>query len=260
MTYKFHMLAAFFSVCLSASSGFTQSNPNLRRSEFLTLTRLLSTAKDFRVRVQAALGLRKFSNDALGEEALVALHVALGDKHPAVRQTAASSIDVIRHNHEAALKASSAETRYVVELGDMDNQSGLWGETMKEVLKKLVRDELGRVKGMAVASEPGGAGVRDRKQVPRVKVMGNLVRVVRDRNPRDTRIQCEVTLTLIDEKHNTLKGQLKGVATGIQPSSSPAHAGSTEERRVMLHALYAAVRSAVSRLPVAMDRLTSATL
>jgi hypothetical protein len=277
------------------------------------LTRQLSSASDFRVRVQAAFALGNLRD----ESSIPALSRALGDSNPAVRAAAATaigrigstrglpalqraqrdssaavrlqverSIEMIRDAGEQHATArptvgTSARrgtrvtaypaieivpteqsipwprVRYVVTLGEMENRSGFANEALEGVLRSEVTRQLNVVRGIAVMQseiyidDRAEREIR-RRRIPNIRLDGNITRVQRQQRGRDLSVRCEISLILLDHAQRSLKGELRGAATGTEPRH-PRN-GSEQERRLAEQALSGAVRSAMSNATDAIAR------
>ena len=144
---------------------------------------------DFRVRVQAALLVGR----TRPEGARHALEEALGDAHPAVRTAAAAALAIVgdpaavaalqahvkgeasgaaRAQMQATIASLSrapaddarpknAHPRYVVELGDMRNATGVRGDELSSVLREAARAQAEQL--------PGRRRVRRRRPARRAR-------------------------------------------------------------------------------------------
>ncbi len=147
--------------------------------------------------------------------------------------------------------------RYVVTLGDMHNRSGFANESLEGVLRSEVTRQLHVVQSIAVMQseiyidDRAEREIR-RRRLPNIRLDGNITQVQRQRRGRDLSIRCEISLILLDHAQRSLKGELRGAATGTEPRHQRDY--QEQERRLAEQALSGAVRSAMSNVTDAIAR------
>ena len=148
--------------------------------------------------------------------------------------------------------------RYVVVLGDVENQSNYRGaEPLLGDFRSHVRRNLNLLRGVAVFESSSAIPAQARRQIqrrglPTLRLDGNLVNVNRSRRAREVLVRCEVNLVVLTEPGRDLRGMMSGAATG---SEVLRRAGRREQEvRLAGQALSAAVRSAMSSAPSALQR------
>jgi len=145
--------------------------------------------------------------------------------------------------------------RYVVLVGSLENRSGYAGDSMAQVFRSEVEQNLRLVRGVAVLNAGSGLDGRTereirRRRLPKLRVDGNLARIDRRSQGRELVVRCEVSLMLMDEPDRILRGMLSGAATGSDALRGPRR--TEQERRLAEQALAGAVRSAISGVPRAL--------
>jgi len=225
------------------------------------------------VRAAAATALGRIGSD----RALPALRRATRDDSAAVRLQVQRSMGLIERGPEAPTQVAAAvdrsgvyptisvmptessiswpRVRYVVFLGDMNNRSGYAGGTMAGLLRTEVGRHLQLLRGVAVMQSPSAVDARarremDRRRLPKLRLDGNVVALERRQRGRDLTIRCEVSLMLLDEPQRSLRGELRGAASGTEIR----RVRSDQEIRLAQQALQGAVRSAMSNAPQAFAR------
>jgi hypothetical protein len=139
--------------------------------------------------------------------------------------------------------------RYVVSVGTMRNASGFAGEDLTGLLRSEVMDQLQIVRGVAVMPNASAIDRRARNEIrrrrlPHLRLDGSVAGVQRQRRGRELSVRCEVALMLVDGHAQSIRGELRGAATG----SAPPRRGNRgqQEQQLAAQALSGAVRSAMS--------------
>ena len=236
------VVACIALICATASISPAQDANTAKRD--------LSSADDFRVRVEAALVLGK----AKGADARGALEKALSDPHPAVRAASAAALraqgDVAaipaleRHfasEGSGAVKSqirtsidslrgggggggggngsnvSAAVPKYVVQLGAMKNLTNVRGEQLSQVMRSAARQRAASIPG-AVLNE---GGQMPAGHVPVVVLDGSLLRMSQQSQSNgNVAFSAQVEFSLRKVPEHTLKASLTGAATSIGTATS----------------------------------------
>jgi hypothetical protein len=209
----------------------------------------ITDSDDFRLRVSAALILGRSHADG----ALPLLVRALSDPHPAVRTAAAAALGAL--GDPAAIPAiercagaessaivrmqlrSSAlvlrrggpgswETaRYVIELGDMKNRSGIRGEQPSGILRSSTRTYAASLPGAVVTEgiDPGARREAANRHLHVLELDGSLQRLTQGQLDTQLTIAAQVEFSLRRVPEQALKGTLSGAATSIGSTSALAH-------------------------------------
>jgi hypothetical protein len=199
------------------------------------------------VRLQVSASLRAIESGERREAALPAARARAdhGARFPAI--TVIPSEDRIRW----------PRMRYIVFLGEMQNRARFGGDGMASLLRSEVGRNLGMLRNVVVwePNRPfdarGQAEIR-RRNLPKLRLDGNVVTLQRQNRGADLAIRCEVSLMLLDEPQRALRGELRGAATGSEPRRSRSRRA--QERRLAEQALEGAVRSAMSNVHQAIQR------
>jgi len=258
---------ALFAVALAALVNGASAQP------LGDLLQKVSSAPDFRVRVQAALELGKTK----GRAARIALESALDDENAAVRAAAAAGLKVMRdpqaivalEKHETdsspAVRAqikNSIETlrladspgkaeekpELVVQVGKMrsSNANGAVEETVARASKIHLRE----LPGIAVVDE-GDEPTPARRHIPTVMVTGRVKQLEASRDGASMTYRASIEFVL-----HKMPGQtIKGVVTGSARASGAVSSGEDGARSIAdlrKSAIEAAVESAVRRAPQAL--------
>lgn len=144
--------------------------------------------------------------------------------------------------------------RYVVVVGDMANRSGFASSTMASQLRAEVARNLALLRGVAVLSAPADRAQQRqirRRNLPQLRLEGNVAVVERTSRRRELSVRCEVSLVLLDEPQRNIRGMLSGAATGTEERRRNRN---QQEQRLAQQALSAAVRSAMSSASSALSR------
>ncbi len=208
----------------------------------------LAGGDDFRLRVTSALILGK--SHAPG--ARPALEVALSDPHPAVRAAAAAALAAYgdpgaipaleKHTGDSSASVRAQVTsaigalrkrvadpwenaRYVVQLGDMKNRSGVRGEQPTGILRAAALTHAGSLPG-AVVSDGADAHVLTEaasRKLPVLALDGSLQRLSQGQHESELRIMAQVEFSLRRMPSQSLKGTLSGAATTIGSTTALAN-------------------------------------
>jgi hypothetical protein len=235
---------------------------------------MLEEARGFRVRARAAIALgqtgdlahvpvlerglrdkhplvRAACATALGHlnatHAIPALRVATSDRSARVAKQARIALSVIEgHRPGAPSRQDASESRklrYAFVIGDMQNRSGVFGDEITQTLTTSLLRELSVLEGAAVlTSKAEIRRLRDERAVPIFRLDGVVTELVRAHSDRDVSLRCTVSFLVLDEGQRTLRGTLRGAATGTE-GRNPTVA--SQDQRVARKALEGAVRSAL---------------
>jgi hypothetical protein len=218
----------------------------------------VTEADDFRLRVSAALILGK----SHAEGARPLLEKALSDGHPAVRTAAAAALAVygdpaaipaleahaadssasvraqvrtsltsLKNAAQAAQNAQNAtagpwqNARYVVQLGDMKNRTGIRGEQPSGVLRNAARTHAASLPGAIVAdgSSPQVLVEAANRHVPVLAIDGAVQRLTQGQKDSDLLVVAQVEFSVRRVPEQSLKGTLSGSATSIGSPSALAN-------------------------------------
>jgi hypothetical protein len=208
----------------------------------------ITGSDDFRLRVSAALVLGR--NHADGARPL--LEQALSDAHPAVRTAAAAALGALGDpaaipalDHAAGTELSASvktqmrasatllrrvpvgawqNARYVIELGDMKNRTGIRGEQPSGILRNSTRTYATNLPG-AVVTEGVDPGARQEAASRHLHVLaldGTVQRLTEGRRDTQLTIAAQVEFSLRRVPEQSLKGTLSGSATSIGSTSALA--------------------------------------
>jgi hypothetical protein len=226
--------------------------------------------------------LRAAAATALGRigsaRGLPALRRARRDQSAAVRMQVNRSIEMIQ-NASRSRRASSSRgnrrpmieimpredriqwprVRYVVTLGDMENRSNFRSESLEATLRHEVTRQLRVLRGVAVLQSEIHLDDRARREMrrrdlPQLRLDGNIAQVRKQRRGRDVSVRCEISLMLLDGRHRALRGELRGAATGTEPRRRDRAQRAEQEQRLAQQALQGAVRSAMANARQALAR------
>ncbi len=197
----------------------------------------LATSDDFRVRVSAALVLGR-SHAAGSRESL---ERALNDPHPAVRAAAAAALGALGDaaaipalerraateqaaNAKAQMRSSIDQlrsgspawqgARYVVQMGDMRNNTSVRGDDLTRVLHNAAKARARALQGAIVTD--GSENVlrlASQRHLPVVTLDGAITALTQDRAGANVTFHAQVEFAL--RKDQTLKGTLTGAATSF---------------------------------------------
>jgi hypothetical protein len=208
----------------------------------------VTDADDFRLRVRAALVLGKSHDPA----ARPLLEVALSDSHPAVRTAAAAALAVYgdpaaipalqRHAGDssssvkaqiqtaiATLQKGSEATwqtaKFVVQLGDMKNRTGVRGEQPSGVLRSATRTHAAALPGAIVTdgTDPQLLQEAASHHVPVLALDGSIQKLTQGQSDTELRIAAQVEFSMRRMPEQSLKGTLSGTATSIGSTSALAN-------------------------------------
>jgi hypothetical protein len=238
-----------------------------------TAMRDLAQSSDFRVRTNAALFVGRLRPPG-GRQAL---ELALADPHATVRGAAASALvafgdsaataalerrlasepsPAVRARIQAALdglrgvtaaqaadtrRGLSSETRVVLRLGTMRNNTGVRGEDLRRVLHDAVRERARSVRGAEVAdSDAALLAQAAARHVPVMTLDGLLSHLTETLADGNVQVRAMVEFALRREQE--LRGVLSGAATSLGSSQTISDQG---RRRLQDDAVDGAVQSAL---------------
>lgn len=205
----------------------------------------VTDAEDFRLRVRAALILGK-SHDA---SARPLLEAALSDSHPAVRTAAAAALAAFgdpgaipalqRHAGDASSSVKAQiqtaiavlqkgtegawqNAKFVVQLGDMKNRTGLHGEQPSGVLRNATRTHASALPGTIVTDGTDAQLLQEAasRHVPVVALDGSLQKLTQGQQDTELRIVAQVEFSMRRMPEQSLRGVLSGAATSIGSTSA----------------------------------------
>jgi hypothetical protein len=206
----------------------------------------VTDADDFRLRVSAALTLGK----TRAEGARPLLEQALTDAHPAVRTAAAAALGVygdpaaiavltrasndsspsvraqVRASIASLQRAAAgpwASARYVVQLGDMKNRTGVRGAEPSGILRSAARTHAAALPGAVLADTPDILVEAASRHVPVLAIDGSVERLTQGQKDSDLLVVAQVEFSLRRIPEQSLKGTLTGSATSIGSVSALAN-------------------------------------
>lgn len=233
----------------------------------------LGRARDpqYRVALEQALrdrheAVRAAAASSLGQlgmpQSIPALEALRSDSSTAVRAQATQAIAMIRANAQRTGQATPlalaqpqapasardwGRVRVAVVIGQTTGQTTpITG--LVERLREEIVSNLGRVDSFAVfpserAVDATSRGNIQSRNIPLVRIDGQLANVHAEERPSDVAVRCDVTLTLLEQPGGNLRGMLRGTATGREERDRDLVG---QRRRLALAALASAVRSASS--------------
>jgi len=231
------------------------------------------------VRAAAATALGKLGD----RQAIRALRRAMRDSSASVRMQAQRSIQRLREAAEepstprrtprtrgtrgryptvavapeARRRTPWSRVRYVIVLGDISDRSNTrMGRAAVGTLREEMKAALTLHRGVKVFDSPSMIDERDRRQIqrrrlPKLRLEGNVVDIDRSRQRSEVSVRAEVRLVLLSEPGRNLRGMMSGAATGSEP---PRRNRRAQVQRLAERAVSAAVRSALSDAPSALQR------
>lgn len=231
------------------------------------------------VRAAAATALGKLGD----RQAIRALRRATRDSSASVRMQAQRSIERLREAAEepatpqrtprtrgtsgryptvsvvpeARNRTPWSRVRYVIVLGDISDRSNTrMGRAAVGTLREEMKAALTLHRGVKVFDSPAMIDERDRRQIqrrrlPKLRLEGNVVDIDRSRQRSEVSVRAEVRLVLLSEPGRNLRGMMSGAATGSEP---PRRNRREQVQRLAQRAVSAAVRSALSDAPSALQR------
>lgn len=231
------------------------------------------------VRAAAATALGKLGD----RRAIRALRRATRDSSASVRMQAQRSIRRLREAQEPSQPQRSprantgtngrypsvtvapearratpwSRVRYVIVLGDISDRSNTrMGRAAVGTLREEMKAALTLHRGVRVFDSPAMIDERDRRQIrrrrlPKLRLEGNVVDIDRRRQRSEISVRAEVRLVLLSEPGRNLRGMMSGAATGSEP---PRRNRRAQVQRLAERAVSAAVRSALSDAPSALQR------
>jgi hypothetical protein len=220
----------------------------------------LHAAKDFRVRLQAALelgrrkvlGARPALERALGDDssavraAAAAALKSIGDPRalPALRAAESDSSEAVRNQVAAAIRAlgSDRAVNYVVDLGQIDMDTTVSGKAAGRTLQRVARQHLRRLPGVQVKAD----AVQSAPTAPELLLDARISRLNERRSGPTLEVSAKVDFVLSRMPGREIKGRLSGKAT-VQ---GDAHAKNRarELEQLQLQAVEAAADSALDNV------------
>lgn len=224
----------------------------------------LFEASDFRVRVQAVLRLGRAGTT----EARTDLERGLRDSHPAVRVACAvalgdagnrasipaleramkaetfasvkssmkASIDKLRANHREGEGTSSlARAKYVVQLGKMNNASGVRVDDLASVMKQVARSKADAIQGAVVVDSDDAAVLKraSEKRIPVLLVDGNLTRLTQSKARNGgVVVSAQVDMSVRKVPQHVLQGMVSGNASATEEVTRGAALSELQNRAV----------------------------
>ncbi len=215
----------------------------------------LTESADFRIRVQAALRLGRSASPSARTD----LEKGLRDPHPAVRVACAvglgnigdpasipalesamkgesfanvkssmkENIDKLKNRKAAGGgggETSLANAKYVVQLGQMRNVSGVRADDLDQIMRQTARSKANSLKGAVIvdSSESNVVQKASAKKIPVLLVDGNLTKLTQTQS-RDGGIiiSAKVDMSIRKVPQQTLKGTVSGNASGSDGTGRP---------------------------------------
>lgn len=261
-------------VVLTAAS--TPASTPSYADDSATLKKDLAGGGDFRVRVAAALALGKMkSKDALGP-----LVQALADPHAAVRAAAAAGLgslgdaaavpalerarsseqtDSVRAQIDATIaklkagtSAPNGKTKFLVQIGRLDNKSGTNSAAVSNAFKAAARERLGSLPGIELLADSADPSAEAKKrQLPAIVLDGNLMKLSKAKDGSDVGFQAHVEFMIRKLPDQSLKGSVIGDAKAL--ADAAAVRGEREISQLQVDAVTAATQSALKGAPKAIE-------
>jgi hypothetical protein len=240
----------------------------------------ISDSDDFRLRVSAALILGRTH----AEGARPLLEQALSDVHPAVRTAAAAALGALGdpaaipalqrcesgelstsvkmqiRTSVAALRrvppGSWQNARYVLELGDMKNRTGIRGEQPSGILRNSTRTYATSLPGVVVTEgvDPTARQEAASRHLHVLALDGSVQRLTQGQRNTELTFAAQVEFSLRRVPEQSLKGTLSGTATSI--GSTSALANPQLVTQLQNQAIDGAVESAMRGAAEGFDRAT----
>lgn len=252
-----------------STPSFADDSASLRKD--------LSGGSDFRVRVAAALALGK----SKGRDALDPLVAALSDPHAAVRAAAAAALgslgdadalpalkkarsaeqtESVRSQIDATItklgqsssSSSSTKTKFLIQIGRLENKSGMNSSAVSQAFKTTARERLGSLPGIELLSDTADPSAEAKKrQLPTIVLDGNLMTLQKAKDGRDVGYQAKVEFMIRKLPDQTLKGSVKGDAKAL--AAAEAVRGDRENSQLQIDAVTAATQIALKGAPRAIE-------
>lgn len=267
LPYSVRKAVASAAVTFLLLTGATKSAP---ADDVSQARHELVTAEDYRVRVNAALVLGRMHPQGARE----ALEHSLADTHPAVRAAAAAALGTLgdpqaigpleraaapetaqaaraqmRLAADALRKVSaSLGAKYVLELGNMRNNTSTRGSQLGYVLHDAAAARAASLPGVVLAEGPEREKtlrMAAQKSLPVLTLDGSLTGLTQAKTTSTVSFRAQVMFAI--RKEQTLKASLTGAAT-----SSDGVAALTNQARVVElqnDAVDGAVQSAMRGVP-----------
>jgi hypothetical protein len=224
------------------------------------LEQQLGTAKDFRIRVQAALELGKRKSTG----ARLALERALGDDSSAVRAASAAALkslgdpralpslraagndrsEAVRNQVAAAVQALSEadSVSYVVGFGQVDGDRTVKGPAVGQTLERVARRRLSRLRGVHVKA----GSERAAPSAPELMLDARVTRLDERRSGPTLEVSAKVDFVLSRMPGREIKGRLSGRATVHGDANAKNRARELQE--LQIQAVEAAADSALDNV------------
>ena len=265
--------------CLAIVCGAAGESP---AQDIGTARADITGSSDFRVRVSATLVLGR----AHSPDSRVLLERALSDSHPAVRASAAAALTALGDSEAipalrrrlAAETSGSAQSqmrlsiaaltaraqasvpvvpavasslsgaRYVVQIGNMKNNTTVRGDQLGTVMRAAAKTRAAALPGAMVMDGNDATMMRQAgdRRIPVLLLDGTLTRLAQGSLNGNVTIQAQVEFSVSRVPEHTLKGTLSGAATSVDSSSafrSPARVAQMQNEAVD-GAVESAMRSA----------------
>jgi hypothetical protein len=235
--------------------------------------------------------VRTAAASALGEigahRSISALQAATADRSPTVSDRARIGLQMIATRDAAtrdpsvpasvppptdsAALARAAEpkaadsvpgVRYVLVLGDIRQRAFSAGQDLSPLLRALLTAELRKLEQVAVLTVAELTSKRahalESKNVPMLRLEGNLRRTDTKPGAGEVETRCEVSLVLLDERERTMRVALKGAASGRERLHGPAAERLALARKTLKGAVLSATGDLLQALEAADSRHTAA--
>lgn len=224
------------------------------------LEQQLGTAKDFRIRVQAALELGKRKSTG----ARLALERALGDESSAVRAASAAALkslgdpralpslraagndrsEAVRNQVAAAVQALSVadSVSYIVGFGQVDGDRTVKGPAVGQTLERVARRRLSRLRGVHLKAGTERAA----PSAPELMLDARVTRLDERRSGPTLEVSAKVDFVLSRMPGREIKGRLSGRATVHGDANAKNRARELQE--LQMQAVEAAADSALDNV------------
>ena len=169
------------------------------------------------VRTAAAAALAAYGSAA----AISPLERALAtESSPSARAQMKSSIEILRSGRGAHASARS-RAKYVVQIGNMMNHSGVRGESLSLVLRAAAKERAIAIPGaMVVESSSAASEAASGGRIPLLVLDGSVTRLSEGRSASSVTFSAAVEFSLRRVPEQVLKGTLRGAATSIGSAES----------------------------------------
>ena len=269
-------------VCVAILCGSAGVSP---AQDLATARTDVAGSPDFRIRVTAALVLGR----AHAPDSRALLEHALADSHPAVRAAAAAALGALGDSAAvpalqrrlaaessgsvqsqmrttitaltpvvavaAVARSGPSSARYVVQLGNMKNNTTVRGDQLGTVMRAAAKSRAEQLPGVVVQDGSDESVLRGAtgKRIPVLLLDGTLTRLAQGSSNGNVMIQAQVEFSVRRVPEQTLQGTLSGAATSVDSAKvlrSEARVSEMQDQAVD-GAVESAMRGASSGLAMA---------